>query len=475
MLGPLQPSVRISVTDAAGTPLARAVVEHVCNRNGSCDARVETDARGFARLFVTQATSAFERHTVIVHSTGFASTVSAPFTPSVDDPPTVAMVLAPGRTLRGRVVDATNAPVPGARVAVDNPIEADRQWAVEAVGARAYEMLVALGRLGGATCAEDGSFEVHDLPGGPWRVGACRGPWLNGFGLTRRDVAAGTEAVTLTLPPAEATSSLEFTLTDAATGEPVLRFDAALETTYRTSHFERIAPGRFRFLRVPADSWTLRVRAPGYLPIERSGVAPSRDGPGLPIALRAERGCVVRGVVRGAADLGNAVIVFRRTDDRSGAPVGQNREPWSRIAHDGSYAASGFASGVYQPLVRTWDWRTETTLLGPSPPTTLAVSGDAHDLTLDVEVAPIREVFVSVQQSGDADERGTVIPNSRIEIADTAGRLVWTGEPVTRGDGFTAYLPTGTYTARLAIPGASPREKTFEVRDSWLRIAFDVP
>ncbi len=109
-------AVRVVVTDAVNVPLAGASVELSDDRTGTTTTwrRAESDAQGVARFdSLATATRVFVHCTMPGRASSSVQIVDLPQTGEAQ----VSVVLATGRTLRGRVTDAeTGAPVAGASV-----------------------------------------------------------------------------------------------------------------------------------------------------------------------------------------------------------------------------------------------------------------------------------------------------------------------------------------------------------------------
>ena len=494
--------IALRVVDPAGRPVEGARVSLSDGDLG------RTDADGVRRI---EWSSSWPRKTpasLVVRATGFApaATLNSPTTPGA---PPEEVRLAPARRLTGRVLSAGGAPVAGAEVIVADPA-ADEAVAFPDVIqlANFSTSLEAASRarlppvFGSTTTDADGAFAVDDLPPGPWAVCARlrRGPrWafpvLAPLRVVRRDAPEGGGELVLTLPEDDAGpfGRVVATVTDAVTGRPVLRFQAALARAPANAPGVLTGPGRAEWDIVPAGPWTLEVAAPGYLTgrlddVEvKEGAAPAAPS----IALS-----------RGAS------VVGRLLDERGKPPAefevalvpSQGREPTVRpiqasVAPDGTFRASGLAPGTYRLHAGTAQALTfprgTQGLVVPKDGGLVAIEDPAGERALgDVRVAPAGQIEVivvdvrlpSAPMAGYTEATEAQVrfgETCHVVVTDERGRVVadqrglWsTGH---KGALDPLVVLPGTYVVRFEC-GADPvRERKVTVPEgSPVRALFDL-
>jgi hypothetical protein len=224
---------------------------------------------------------------------------------------------------------------------------------------------------------------------------------------------------------------------------------------------------------VPEGSWTLRVRSPGRAPIVYPVVI-SKASPPETIALAIESGTTVRGTVRAPddVDLVQATLLFVDENGKDG--------PHAKLARDGSYSATGFAPGVYRPLVffedrlRGWPPLFPTTL----PSVEIAPHMAEVPCDLALEHGGFLDIMVSdaalpppPQQGGSTAAQRAVAAATLLEVRDAAHRLIHRGlglEAIPGSVSWANYelalpLAPGTYEVRLELPGHAPAVRTATV------------
>jgi hypothetical protein len=395
--------------------------------------------------------SPLDEQRAIVRVPGYGVAASPPFVPSPDEPPLVRVTVEREHRVSGRVLLADEQPAQDAFVRV---------------------RCEGLPQAASGRVAEDGSFEVSGLPDGPYTIFADRSPDPGSWGAlpavpsrTSRDgVAADATDVVLRFPPAPAEAPVvpvEGTVRDAATGRPVLLFQATLGDGRRSAPASVAGPGAFRFLGMPSGTWMLRVRAPGYLEYRQPGLVLAPPAAPAPLSLRLERGVALRGTVRraGGGALGDAPMTL--TDWKRSRSV----STW--IGSDGSWSESGFEAGEsLEVLVRDPDGEGHWM---PASGAELVVPGGAPEATVDLTA--VRAGIVSFVLSGPRPASAA----SRVTLRDRSGRLVreWTGlKAETR---WAALLP-GPYTLRAEVPGAAPEERSVTlVPGRTTELTFPIP
>jgi hypothetical protein len=174
----------------------------------------------------------------------------------------IVLALSPLRVLAGKVVDAEEQPMPGARVTA-RP------------GSPGREMAQLLPPLAVKTDAE-GGFELSGVPDLPLLV-VARGP---GNSVAQRaGVAPNEKALILRL---QQTGGVVGRVTDARTGRPVVSFVARLQGQGSPVSRRFIsATGRYHLADLRPGRYELSLAAPGYAPVfhERLGVIGGADIP----------------------------------------------------------------------------------------------------------------------------------------------------------------------------------------------------
>ncbi|MCI0585771.1 MAG: carboxypeptidase regulatory-like domain-containing protein [Planctomycetes bacterium] len=248
-------------------------------------------------------------------------------------------VLEAGRAVSGRVVDATGAPIVGARVSArdePNPRPGPRRWS--------HQM--------GKT-AEDGAFRLTGLGDGPFVVEAS----LEGKGQ------AEVTGVATDAPPLEIVlrgpSGIAGVVRAEETGRPVPKF------TVRSSRVERrggfgmsseggpegtfdSAEGAFELLNMKAGTSDLSVTAEGFVPGTAEGIEVKEGEVRRDVEVRLRTGAIARGRVVEAAT-GEPVV------GASVAPVAGQRGPFvfmhmergggARSGSDGAFDVTGIEPG----------------------------------------------------------------------------------------------------------------------------------
>ena len=131
------------VSDKEGKPISNATVSNPGNRSSE-NRTTTTDDKG--RFQLDDLYENYAGHELVVTATGFAPIRQKVEPGSADHPPEVVVVLPPGHSLRGRVVDAAGQPIPAAYVGYNG----------------GYTML---GQLGATVRSNDeGLFEFDSMP-----------------------------------------------------------------------------------------------------------------------------------------------------------------------------------------------------------------------------------------------------------------------------------------------------------------------
>ncbi len=402
---PPPPSVIAEVVDETGAPVhgASVGVHPVSGKRTGRDGR--------ARLFM----DAVRECRLAAGSARSGVCLSAPFVPSVEDPPVVRVVLDATHVVEGAVENTDGVPVPAAQVSA---------WR--------GEQPIARGRADKA-----GRFRLGRLPAGAVDLTAEEG------GRKARVPAVPVDSSTalVVLPRAEVvrTWPLEGVVRDPATGETILRFTATLQGA-TWLHAERTAPGRFRFDAVPEGRWTLLLSAPGYA-ARREPVEVVAARPPDPLRIDLRGGATVAGRIdnRAGIRLLGATLYF--LDDR-----GAVLEP-TRLSGTGRFRIEAMEPGRYWPSI---DAPGHVALLDPAEP--LVVPEGATEVSFDLAIV----------------EGGTLaIPDAegaeRVEVADAAGRTVrlW----LAPSGKLRVNLPAGEY----AVNGRRDEVTSGRVTEAHLR------
>lgn len=242
------------VTDPAGRPVRDALIitsEAPLHAQEPCQFRTDTDGRFRLPAFAKGP------RTLTVIAAGWAPQLRRLNFPT--DPLTQDFRLAPGRTIRVRIVDHTGKPVLGAYVTLNG-------WqGVQSLNNSGHPNFLEthIPQKSGA----DGVWEWTWAPAEPVKIGA----YVIGVPTTEFEIAGGAPERTVTL---YAEYRVRGRVTDAATGQPipaftVIRVDARSQGMHLAQRSSAVAgqDGRFDF-RVERgfvpERQRLRVEAPGY-------------------------------------------------------------------------------------------------------------------------------------------------------------------------------------------------------------------
>ncbi|MBI3845535.1 MAG: carboxypeptidase regulatory-like domain-containing protein [Planctomycetes bacterium] len=465
-----RPSVQVTVTDENERPIRGATV----SAGGFSPRAGLTDESGRVHIGLDKGIERIGRVRLAVASPGRASTVTPDIPLTGDVPADVRVVLGPEHRISGTVVFADGSPVSGALVrAVDADVAAG-SGGVAAARARASAR--------SALAAEDGSFEFRDLAIGSYDVAACaHRTWIDG-GTGHAYVRSNTNDVVLTIaePSLSQRGTIGGRVTDAITGEPLLRFSAEFRNGADSIYADRLAPGRFRIVGLVPGSWTLTVKSPGYPTRVQDLTVTGTEREDPPIAIELDRFSTVRGVVRAAngASLDDALILFVKPGAGNVAAVA----PRARLERDGSYSLSGLEAGDYQPVVKVGTFITQSVDYLPSPPASLTVPSAGGDLNFDVTIDPAIDVGVVVRsprlppvRGVATDEQRRVGESTRVEFVDERGRIAWAMTDVRDNRIYQARVPHGRYTVRALVPGTDVVEKSVRIDAPGMSVRLDVP
>jgi carboxypeptidase family protein len=477
--------VLVDVVDSDGKPLRGASVA-VEEKPGAIGTR--TDASGRARLEIRlpDRRHAPESTRYYVGARGFAPTLTPSIVPSADAPSETRVVLQPGHRLAGRVEYADGSPAAGARVRVANgAAPLDRAFRTDSFIAKrdGFPLL----DYGADVCAEDGSFELRDLPEAPYHLRAeiTRAKPGTPFGkyaeAEAEDVATDASNLVLVFPPEEPRpemSAVEGVATDATTGEPLAVAWASLEMEGTRLSADAVPPNRFRFPAVPFGTWTLRVAARDHRVHVDESLAVDATRAAQPIAVALERGAVVHGVVRGldGADPGGWQLSL---EPRAGSDVFV-----ATLGKDGSYSITGVGPDGYAPCLRPPSYSARRSSLAPPRPREIVVEEGASDVAFDFDVVSAGRLLVQVtcdrlppfsNERPATDERKRTGAASRVILTDADGSTLRTWSPLSKPV-LIAPLPPGRYSIRVEVSGAEPQSRAFAIAENdETRVTFDVP
>ena len=479
------------VVDGEGRPVPgasfRAGQRHDTASSPVEYASLRTGPDGRGRLYFDWGETDPFQIAVDVAAPGFAWTREF-VTPEAGGGDEVRVVLRRGLELTGSVLRADGSPDPGAWVTVadgrataDDVFPPDENRAARSTDAARYYH-------GFFRVEEDGKFHARDLPEGPYMVCAQAFREHGGAGESRflRTIATGVATnatdLVITLPPDEAPAGahLECTVTDAATGKPVVRFGAALygEEGRRIDGVP-VAPGRSAFEGVTPGTWSLSVASSGYCATILPGMEVREGAPPPSPAVALERGAAVHGTVRRADgtpvsfyDLGFSPL--------PGSAAGAQAVTVPLQSPDGRFRVGGFRPGRYRFEVKstTMGWPN----LLPVNGETVVVPEGAVEVPFDVVVAPVGTLDVYAKDprlpvpagmgAEAVAERVQFGADCRLVVLGAGGAVVAERKGVDRSEytpALTCSLPEGSYRVRLEMPGGEAMEETVVVSSTERR------
>lgn len=257
------------------------------------------------------------------------------------------VAVEPGRSLRGRLVDADDAPIPWGLVQVVSELDAYAYASNEVSSRHAW-------------CDEAGRFSFAGLREGPLVVNA----WAGGYAhFERRERMFPTGELVLRMEPG---AGLAGRVLDAETGEPVQRFRVSVQADWNAPEAHRLSSGSAYGTGIwmedpegvwrieddlPADRWVIvEVGAEGFATarLERAVTAVDPDPAACEVALVRET--LVRGQVVDPQGIGVAGAQVSDAGQRDGASV--TTDAYGRFELRGlpagertlAVAAEGFAS-----------------------------------------------------------------------------------------------------------------------------------
>lgn len=204
--------------------------------------------------------------------------------PETGEAPPVEIVLGPGATVEGRVLDEGSRPVAGAFV--------------HAIPAQGFDGESWIPASGGVRSGEDGRYRVGGLPPGRFQVAAQTPEGRLAEAVVEiPEGTAGVHPLDLRLDSGSPVSGRVLDDTGAPVAGASLQLAAAglPRVLQKTSG----ADGSFLFPSVPAGSWRLSAAAAGFTETGLPGEIRAGEGPVVGIELRLERGGTVTGQVLG--------------------------------------------------------------------------------------------------------------------------------------------------------------------------------
>jgi len=449
-----------------------------------------TDRDG--RLTLTWPEKSFPREPlrIGVHAPGFPAGLSRTFTPSVEKPPEIRVVLGRAHRVSGRVVHEDGTPAPGITVWVEAPglVFKDPRlpldWLARPAVPEEAEQRRFLQGFSGAS-DDAGFFEIADLPEGPYRilalspvpepdsslpaivtlgelVGAARRPRV----LELAGVPSEASGVRLAVPRAYTSPSggtVELSVTDAATGLPLAGARGVLVRPGGEVHGTPGPPGVVRLSPVPPGTWTVVVEREEYAPAVRTGIEVPTADRNVTVSIALERGVTVRGRLRNrpeAGGFGPLVHLSFLDLELSVLTIAQ-----AKLGEDGTYEARGLRPGRHRVSFNSWP-------PGIVEPSVVTIPGGTSEVTVDLEVRPgaalrlgIRAPYLAHRVPGQEPHEEALrrAEGTRLQVRAADGRVVWERAGFTFLVSEAVPLPLGDYTVRLEVPGLLPREEKVTV------------
>jgi len=381
--------------------------------------------------------------------------------PSGDEPGPIRVVLPPARRIAGRVLHADGRPAAEATVIVTDGASPER------FGPRPPDEEERR-TLGSVRTAADGTFEVPDLPEGPYRVSVSGGRRFTPRTSTPArlttslsGVASDVRDLVLMLPRDDSppVQPLEGTVVDARTGKQVVTFSYTLRNGDLSLSGQPTSLGRFRAERVPVGVWTLEVFANGYLSAKLPEIEVRADAPPAPVVARLESGVIVKGTFQEAAGsaLGGCEARFTPVPLTTSSVWGAGVP----LGPDGSFQLGGFRPGRYRAIVYHKHGQAEPPPFTTSEADPLVVPDGAPEVRYDVtiEQGAILSVLLNqedrrlaARQGEPTEQQRAYSEGSSVEIRTARGE-VWVREESLRIPlKFASWcaLPPGVYNVRLA-------------------------
>lgn len=330
-----------------------------------------------------------------------------------------SVVLRPGASLTGRVVDRKGKPIPGAEV-----FQVEDLARVDEISGRLASDEAA------ATTGPEGRFALEDLPAGSPINLLVRAPGFLPAGV-RGARAPNREPLAVRL---ETAALLRGRVIDEEK-QPVP--GARLELVVKTDHpVARLAvterDGSFEISDAPRGSGALDVQAQGFVPIEDLDVTLPRPQPGSDLILTLERGAVLNGHV----SLTDGTPVAGARISAAGSSAFSD--------DDGAYAVEGVAPGPAIVSVSHSSYRRFSK--------EMVIEPGANQL--DVTFGPGVEVAGRI-----VDERGAPVSGAWVQLSSQPrGELEYRARAATDGTFRLSPVAQGRYRLRAGHEDYSPAE-----------------
>lgn len=334
-------------------------------------------------------------HDVRAHKQGFVARLVRGHDPRGD---ALEIVMDRSSALRGRVVRADGTPVGEVAVALQpgQPL---------------------LSPPAGTATAADGTFVVDDVSPGPYTLSAS----LAALGLTEtRAVEVPGPDVEVRLGP---TGTVSGRVTDAATHQPLQRFDLLFTWSQELAAGQRAVPvvdatGRFTVSDLPAVALSLVVNADGHAPATLEEVTAAKGDAGSPLEVALQPEAIVQGRVVDEAQAPLANVGVTATGVGRSGDEGQSDE----TDGEGRFEIHGVAAGELRIAFEATGFVSETRTVDARTAARVDVTlrrGLALSGVVTAEGAPAPGASLYV---GSADGEG-----SQTAESDEAGRFRVTG------------------------------------------------
>ncbi|MEZ5978164.1 MAG: carboxypeptidase-like regulatory domain-containing protein [Planctomycetota bacterium] len=209
----------------------------------------KTNSEGYYRF---QNVDVASLNCLIVRRSGYGSQAQTDIRPEgFDTSIEVDFRLAPGLSIRGRVVSASGAPVAGADVT-------------------AYGLTNIHTSRGTGKSKADGTFELLDIVEGPYQVRALAPGWAE---AREPRVDAGEQNLVLEMQPL---GQVTGNVVDSATGRPVTAFTVSVRRSnqgnqvlgppFMQKSYSNAAEGAYEITGIPEGVYAVQADAPGYAP-----------------------------------------------------------------------------------------------------------------------------------------------------------------------------------------------------------------
>lgn len=464
-------SVAVNVYDPEGNPAWGAMVGEYSNDFGNA---LIADRNGrVVKAFPYNPAGAPLRRRLFVKYEGCARAATELFVVSVDNPPELKVMLAPGKSVRGKVAFASGAVPMGGMVEIcrgEMRAEQLLKFRPEP-GAPAPFLSVGHEKIRG-----DGTFEFKELPDGPFIL-IARGCYTKEEAQQAdayvENVADGSENVQLVITnvrtlvstprPPDPFVSVTVQVADES-GRAPERGYLEIENLDRggvISSSSATVPGIYP-LTLGFGRWRIGGLFPGYVTNPKEVEIPEGAGP-LKLTLTIKRGAVLSG----RAYLRSGELL------RSGRIYIYKGEKFfeGEIGPSGDFSIEGLSPGMFDSVVvsgsLTFDGNARILACGNI---TLEITNRAERLRQDFTVGPAGDAqFYLSSLSLPAEWK-----NSTLLIVNEAG------EEVARIQNFastriTRVLQFGKYTARVELGSGGTIVKPFELLEEkrWVEVSLD--